>query len=131
MKLKFIAEKYLKTATGKNKLVTDNSIQANHLNIGKYVQETYMKQFHGIEEMTNVRDRVVTLPTEMENTNYNIQLTVENVDVEEASGGAFMPSGNVSAYIKEGTVTTTGFTIRLASLISAGETVKVHWMVTG
>ena len=125
MKLKFIAEKYLKTATGKNKLVTDNSIQANHLNIGKYVEEDYMKQYHGIEEITAVQEVAISLPKEMDSTAYDIQLTVEDVDIATPAVGKLVP------YVKTGTKTTTSFTARLFTVLAAGETVKIHWKVLG
>lgn len=123
MKLYFIPKKWLKKVTGKNKLVTDNSIQADHLNLGKYVKEDYMKNFSGITAATAVQEIAITLPQEMDNTDYDIQLTIEDVDIVTAN------AGKVSAFIKTGTKTTTGFTARWSTVLAAGETINVHWSV--
>ena len=125
MKKYFIPKKWLKRVTGKNKFTTDNSIQADHLDIGKYVEEDYMKQFHGIEEITAVQEIAVTLPTEMVDTTYDIQVTVEDIDI------AAPVVGKITPFIKTATKTTTGFTVRLFTVLAAGETVNVHWKVLG
>jgi len=123
MRLYFIPKKWLKHVTGKNKLVTDNSIQADHVDLGKYVKETYMKSYSGITAATAVQEIAITLPKEMDNTDYDIQLTIEDVDISVAD------AGKVSAFVKTGTKTTTGFTARWSTVLAAGETVNVHWSV--
>lgn len=121
MRLYFIAKKWLKQVTDTAKLETDNSIQAGFLDLGKYVKEDYMKSYSGIEEVTAVQEIAITLPQEMDNTDYDIQLTVEDVDISVAD------AGKVSAFVKAGTKTTTGFTARWSTVLAAGETTKIHW----
>lgn len=125
MKKRFIAEKYLKSVTGANKLTTDNAIQANHLDIGKYVEETYMKQFHGVVTMTEAdQTAIVTLPKEMEDLSYNIQITLELVFLVTST------VTDVTPYILPNK-TTTSFKIKLANPLAASESVKVYWKVLG
>jgi hypothetical protein len=125
MRLYFIPKKWLKYVTGKNKLVTDNSIQADHLNLQSYIQETVaLNNIQGgtatISGAGDNRTASIAFDTPMSDTDYIVNLTLE------VTGPLSVDVTDIQPYIVS--LTANGFDIKLeAPGLGGGDSINVRW----